>query len=273
MLQEFSFIGPRNIDAQGDFITYLDQAAGLYTAARSNQRIIVQADGDRLGSMLPGDSFELPRTATRWTIEPQQKDLQGVVQIGMGRRTSTRPGGATPVVIEDVRRTLAGLQQLMTGRADAPANFVPAFGIRAAPDSGPAAITKLHVKSNVNQFIYLFKSAGLFNNPGANPPYVSNKLIGNFFGNTGLPIPFNVQALVGFPPPGAEFSLNWMNDALGKPAPVFLVGVFPISEANRYIEFPLSSPIVIQSESVWGMFGTSADSVLDFVANVEVLQA
>lgn len=273
MLQEFSFIGPRNIDAQGSFITYIDQAAGLYTAARSNQRIIVQADGDRLGGMLPGDSFELPRAATRWTIEPEQGDLRGLVQIGTGRRTSTRAGGATPVVIEDVRRTLAGLQQLASGRVDAPAGLAPAFGIRADNESGPAAVTRLQVRSSVQQFVYLFSSTGAFNNPAINPPMIANKLIGNFFGNVGLPIPSNVQALAGFVPIGAESSLNFMNTALGTPAPVFLVGVFPIGEINRYIDLPITTPIVIQSQAVWGMFGTVADSILDFVANVEVLEA
>ena len=121
MLQTLAFpAGGRQIDAKATFIRYESgNAGGLDTTIK------VRADGNDLGTYVPGDSVELPVFATRWEIVPVTPACTGVVRLGLGRVTSSKLTGVVEIVESGKERTKAGLAFFDNGFiANAPAtNF------------------------------------------------------------------------------------------------------------------------------------------------------
>lgn len=99
MLQNFGFSqaqGPvRQIDAKGNFFRYEAGSAGGLDPS-----IQVRADGNDLGTYLPGDAITLPVSVKRWEIVPVSVGCVGRVRIGAGRVESSRLLGSVSVVDE-----------------------------------------------------------------------------------------------------------------------------------------------------------------------------
>lgn len=94
MLQTFNVTGTgRQVDAKANFFRY---EAG--TALGADASIRVTADGNDLGSYLPGDFVRLPVTATRWILTPASANLVGSVRLGIGSVHSSRLVGQVEVV-------------------------------------------------------------------------------------------------------------------------------------------------------------------------------
>ena len=86
MFQTFTIpAAGRLVNAQATFFRYetADPAA-------VDQAIRVRADGQDLGSYLPGDGVELTFAAKEWEFKPASGGDAAVVRVGMGRISSTR---------------------------------------------------------------------------------------------------------------------------------------------------------------------------------------
>lgn len=105
MIQTFEFYGSgRQINALGRFFRYEQGADGAgLTALR------VTIDGNRIGTLEPGDALELPVEATRWDIEPVSSGCVGVVRIGNVRITSDKLTGIVQTVDGGRARTIGGV--------------------------------------------------------------------------------------------------------------------------------------------------------------------
>lgn len=106
MLQTFTFSGAgRMVNAQAGYFRY---EAG--SAAGEDESIRVRADGQDLGTYLPGDSIRLPVAAVRWELTPLSAACTGTVRLGMGDVESARLVGRVSVVDEGALKTQAGSQ-------------------------------------------------------------------------------------------------------------------------------------------------------------------
>lgn len=105
MIQTFEFYGTgRQINAQGRFFRYEQGADGSGVTA-----IRLTIDGNRIGTLEPGDALELPAEASRWDLEPVSSGCVGVVRIGNVRITSDKLQGVVSVVDQAEARTAAGV--------------------------------------------------------------------------------------------------------------------------------------------------------------------
>jgi hypothetical protein len=73
----------RQVNAAGTFFRY--ESAGT---EGPDQSMRVRADGNDLGSYLPGDAIELPYQCSTWDIVPAQ--CSAVIKVGLGRITTIR---------------------------------------------------------------------------------------------------------------------------------------------------------------------------------------
>lgn len=103
MLQTLAFpAGGRQINAKGVFFRY--ESSGT---PGIDQAIKLRADGQDLGTYVPGDSIELATPAAQWEVVPLVATCVGVVRVGMGRITSSRVAGVVSVV-DGNREKVAG---------------------------------------------------------------------------------------------------------------------------------------------------------------------
>jgi hypothetical protein len=101
VIQSFQFSHPwRQIDAAGRFFRYESAAA-----IDGNVTIDVRADGQELGSMLPGDSIDLPVTCKLWEVRPRSTACTGLVKLGMSKVDTSRIDGPVPVLLSHAART------------------------------------------------------------------------------------------------------------------------------------------------------------------------
>lgn len=93
MLQNFNIpAGGRQIDTKASFFRYESaNSDGL------DQTIRVRADGNDLGTYLPGDSIRLPVPATRWEVTPVSASMSCIVRLGLGEVDSARLAGIVSV--------------------------------------------------------------------------------------------------------------------------------------------------------------------------------
>lgn len=118
MIQTFEFYGTgRQINAQGRFFRYEQGADGSGVTA-----LRLTIDGNRIGTVEPGDALELPAEASRWDLEPVSSGCVGVVRIGNVRITSDKILGVVSVVDSAKARTDAALSFM------ASAGFLAAAG-------------------------------------------------------------------------------------------------------------------------------------------------
>lgn len=120
MIQTFEFYGTgRQINAQGRFFRYEQGADG-----EGVTQLRITIDGNRIGTLEPGDALELPQEATRWDIEPVSSGCVGVVRIGNVRITSDKLQGVVSVVDAAAKKTDAALSFMAsTGVTSAAGQF------------------------------------------------------------------------------------------------------------------------------------------------------
>lgn len=87
--------GGRQLDMVADFFRY--DTAGQ---AGADETLVISADGNNLGSYLPGDSLKLPSTAKRWTITPANPTQTAMLRFGLGEIWTSRLVGNVRVIDE-----------------------------------------------------------------------------------------------------------------------------------------------------------------------------
>lgn len=94
MMQSFGVpAAGRQINTVANFFRY-ESAIG----AGADETIRVRADGNDLGTYLPGDSIKLPVTAKCWDIAPLSPTVTCTVRLGIGRVESSRLVGNVKVI-------------------------------------------------------------------------------------------------------------------------------------------------------------------------------
>lgn len=102
MIQQFSFSGTgRQVNAAGRTFRY-----ETGSAAGASEAIRVRADGQDLGTLLPGDSIRLGRTASLWEVAPVSAACNGVVRVGAAEFESNRLAGTVTLGDTKYGRTL-----------------------------------------------------------------------------------------------------------------------------------------------------------------------
>ncbi len=117
MIQTFEFYGTgRQINAVGRFFRY---ESGIDGSGVTD--IALTIDGNRVGTIQPGDDIEIPQEASRWEIAPVSSGCTGRVRVGNARITSQKLSGVVQTVD-------AGLQRAFTSQAFVSQEFTIAAG-------------------------------------------------------------------------------------------------------------------------------------------------
>lgn len=96
MLQTFNVpAGGRIVNAKASFFRFESASAG-----GSDESIRVRADGQDLGTYLPGDSITLPVDAKSWELTPVTPTATAIVRLGVGGVESSRVFGSMRVLDE-----------------------------------------------------------------------------------------------------------------------------------------------------------------------------
>lgn len=94
MLQTFEITaGGRVVNAAARFFRYES-----VNSAGGNELMKIRADGNDLGTYMPGDSITLPFDATTWEITPMSQTATATVRLGIGGVESSRIFGIVQVV-------------------------------------------------------------------------------------------------------------------------------------------------------------------------------
>lgn len=171
MLQTFTIPSPgRQIDAKASFFRY---ESG--NAAGADESLRVYADGQDLGTYLPGDAVRLPVTASRWIITPVSPALVSTVRLGIASVESARLVGVVRVIDESTAKTSAGRQGYVYHRRIANAAKCSMAGIIT---TAPLSIKRLSVFQPTAGLVQMFTGTGpptdtVSNNPNG----LQNKLI------------------------------------------------------------------------------------------------
>lgn len=104
MLQTLNFSGARQVNAKASFFRYESGSAG-----GADESIRVRADGNDLGTFLPGDYLKLPFEASCWELVPVTPAAAGVVRLGLGEVGSARLVGNVRVIDGERDKVLAGV--------------------------------------------------------------------------------------------------------------------------------------------------------------------
>lgn len=143
MLQTFTFDGTgRQIDAAARYFRYESASA-----SGADESIRVTADGNDLGTYLPGDDVTLPVRATRWTITPLSTANVGTVRLGEAIVGGRRILGSVRVIDQGAEKTLTGSQFLQSSTASAIAGTVSWVGLRAM--TRPLSVKRISLQSDV----------------------------------------------------------------------------------------------------------------------------
>lgn len=150
MLQTFSFDGSgRQIDTAATFFRYESAES-----AGADESLRVYADGNDLGTYLPGDAIRLPIQASRWVITPASSSNIGTVRLGLGLVESARLVGTVRVIDQSTEKTLAGLQFFGLQRQPAVAGKAGLAGVIAGANR--LSIKKLMFSSATAGLCQLF---------------------------------------------------------------------------------------------------------------------
>jgi len=111
MLQTINIpAGGRIVNAKASFFRYESASAG-----GADESLRVRADGNDLGTYLPGDAITLPIDAKNWELTPVTPTATATVRLGIAGVQSARLTGVVSVVDAGKQRTIAG--QAFMGRA------------------------------------------------------------------------------------------------------------------------------------------------------------
>jgi hypothetical protein len=120
------FRGNRQFDAAGRFFSYVE-----CTTPGTRPGVMLMVDGQPVGLLLPGESFELDEDCDRWEIYPLDAACGGRVLIGNGRARSGRVTGSVEAAEAALSSTLAGTEYLGSFVRFAAASLFAAVGITA----------------------------------------------------------------------------------------------------------------------------------------------
>lgn len=104
MLQTIEFQGGRQINAAATYFRYESGSAG-----GASEQIRVRADGNDIGTYMPGDHVELPFQCSTWEIIPVSPQAVGVVRLGVGRVGSARTSGVVRVIDSERDKVASGV--------------------------------------------------------------------------------------------------------------------------------------------------------------------
>nr|WP_295075361.1 hypothetical protein [uncultured Roseateles sp.] len=130
MLQVLNFSGARQINGKASFFRYESCSAG-----GADESIRVRADGNDLGTFLPGDYVKLPIEAERWEVTPATPTAIGAVRLGLGEVGSARLTGVVSVVDGEKQKVMAG-QCFRGSQAKTGATSGPLIQVWNPPGSG-----------------------------------------------------------------------------------------------------------------------------------------
>lgn len=101
MLQTYFVpVGGRIINAKGRYLRIESVSAGGLA-----EDVRVRADGQDLGTYLPGDALQLPADCSTWEVTPTTASATATVRVGIGSVESSRIFGAV-VVIDSLAPTV-----------------------------------------------------------------------------------------------------------------------------------------------------------------------
>jgi hypothetical protein len=104
MLQTYNIPpGGRQVNAKARFFRYESVSGGV-----ADESLRVRADGNDLGSYLPGDSISLPADAVNWELLPSDNQARALVRLGVGGVGSSRVFGTVSVIDGERNKVLAG---------------------------------------------------------------------------------------------------------------------------------------------------------------------
>lgn len=247
MLQTFTFKSPgRQVNAQGTYFRYEAGSAG-----GADETIRVRADGQDLGTYLPGDSIRLPQPASWWEISTLHQDCAGTIRLGMGEVESARLVGTVRVIDESVEKTRSGNQFFGLSRAAPIANKVGLTGIEAGGKW--VAIKRMTITSPTAGKCLIFKGTG---------PATDGLTYGDLY-NKDLTAP----------PASARRFIAQAASTTPTPTEVPGVGVLAIYyvPANEPEEIPLTTPILLPPGHVLGVGGWAVNTEISVYVDAEEL--
>lgn len=247
MLQTFSVDGTgRQIDAAARFFRYESGSA-----AGADEAIRVYADGNDLGTYLPGDAVRLPVNATRWVLTPASSALVATVRLGIGSVESARLVGTVRVVDEGVTKTDAGRQYISSTRRGATGGKFSIAGVLAG--ARRVVVKRIGVATDVAGRMLLVYGTGAPTDTPSQQTIVNKRLGGadaSALRATGLSV---AQA-----PTTAEL-----------PGSVSMQSLF--APANTLAELLLTTPIVLPVGYFLGVVGPAVLTEANFQFDIEEL--
>lgn len=247
MLQTFTIDGNgRQIDAKARFFRYESGNAG-----GADESIRVRTDGQDLGTYLPGDAIKLPVDATRWVITPTSSALIATVRLGTAAVESARLVGTVRVVDEGASKTLAGLQFFAYNRKLATAGVYSIAGILAGART--VVVKRMSVSSSAVGIVQFWSGTGALTS-GPNSGTVFNKRVRT--GAAALAVThsgFSAAAVpTGVELPGAASQ-----------------GFFYVPAALAFLEYPLTTPLVIAPGEFFGVQGPAVNTEVGILVDME----
>lgn len=222
MLQTFTIpsLG-RQIDAKASFFRYESGSAGGL-----DESLRVYADGQDLGTYLPGDAVRLPVPASRWNITPVNPALVSTVRLGIATVETARLVGNVRVIDSGADKTEALAQFLNSTRVAAQAAAVGLSVLVAG--ARRVAIKRVQIAAGSTEAVFFGYGSGA---PGTVLSSVSanNKRVGG---------------------PGSSATVYSATSVVSTPTPLELPGYIfggrVYAQAYVTLELALTTPIILQ---------------------------
>lgn len=145
MLQTFNVpAGGRIVNAKASFFRYESASA-----AGADESVRVRADGNDLGTYLPGDSIKLPINAASWEITPVTGAATCIVRLGIGGIESSRIFGNVRIIDSSVDKSLAGRQFIVGITAAAVVGRNSHAGYKNKATANKAVIKRIQIGSAI----------------------------------------------------------------------------------------------------------------------------
>ncbi len=247
MLQTFYVpAGGRIINAKGTFVR-LESV----TASGAAEDVRIRADGNDLGTYLPGDSFELPVECKTWEITPVTATATAVVRIGVGTVASSRIFGNVKVIDQGADKTRA-LGQFWASFSKA-GDVANVSCVHLNPNGKTVAVKGLALQSTVAGAVMVAYGTGT-GTATANEVGLLNKKIGAALSTCRV----GNGLAAGTTPTGAEV-----------PGYTAIARVYVPS--NQLTPAPLTTPLVVEAGAILVVQGFAINRDISVIFDVEEL--
>jgi hypothetical protein len=245
MLQLFAFSGPRIINAQATFFKLETSVA-----VGADEAVRVRADGQDLGTYLPGDSITLPTPSVMWEITPVTATAVGSVRLGMGEVGSARIAGSVRVIDQGADKTLLGAQYLNSSTVLADAAAMSLAGLR--PVNRTIALKRIAVQSDTAGNVFIAR------------------------GQSGTAVISSQKARnKDFSGAASDGDIISAKTATTSPTPTEIPGwdrwVRVYAPANTAIEVPMTTPIIMKPGAVLYVSGETLNRQVSAIFDFEEL--